>query len=132
MVGVKSKTKLDARKVKSAADRANFKNLGHAAAAIRLAARRGIKRGEKPSTPGTPPHTRKGRLKNAIKYAVDKGRQTAVIGPDVDVAGTSGQAHEFGGVYRREQYDKRPFMGPALEKTKERLPAIWAGSIRGG
>ena len=130
MVGVKSKTRFDARKVKSAANRASFRNLGHAAAAIRLAARRGIRQRKKPSPPGTPPHTRKGRLKNAIKYAVDKGRQTAVIGPDVNVAGTSGSAHEFGGRYRREQYPRRPFMRPALEKVKDRLPAFWAGSVR--
>ena len=58
-------------------------------------------------------------------------KQSVVIGPDVEVAGTSAKAHEFGGRYKREQYDKRPFMGPALDKTKKRLPAMWAGSVKG-
>jgi hypothetical protein len=40
-------------------------------------------------------------------------------------------AHEFGGHYRREHYDKRPFMGPALQKIKDRLPSMWAGSVKG-
>ncbi len=43
---------------------------------------------------------------------------------------TAGNAHEFGGKFRREHYPKRPFMGPALEKVKDRLPPMWAGSIR--
>jgi hypothetical protein len=30
------------------------------------------------------------------------------------------------------KYPPRPFMGPALERSKERLPQLWANSIRGG
>lgn len=128
---IQAKTKFDAKKLKSAAKARSIKSLGHAGAAIRLAARRSIKKGNKPSSPGTPPNTRKGRIKNAIKYAVSPDKQSVVTGPDVEVAGTSGKAHEFGGRYKREQYDKRPFMGPALEKIKPRLPAMWAGSVKG-
>ena len=131
MIGAKAKTKFDTKKVAGAARKGNITSLGHAGAAIRLVARRSIKSSDKPSAPGSPPHTRKRkRLKNAIKYAVAKDRQSVVIGPDVEVAGTSGKAHEFGGHYKREQYDKRPFMGPALEAIKPRLPAMWAGSVK--
>mgnify|MGYP005614270345 CR=1 FL=1 len=59
------------------------------------------------------------------------GKQSVVIGPDAEVVADSGAAHEFGGRFRQENYDKRPFMGPALEKTKDRLPRMWAGSVKG-
>ena len=130
MVNAKAKTRFDGKKVVRAAKRASITNLAHAGAAIRLAARHSIKKGKGPSAPGTPPHTRKGRIRNAIKYAVTAGEQSVVIGPDYQVAADAGSAHEFGGRYRRETYDPRPFMGPALQKTKDRLPRMWAGSVK--
>ena len=131
MVKAKAKTKFDGKMVSAAAKRANITNLGHAGAAIRLQARHSIRKAKGPSAPGTPPHTRKGRIRNAIKYAVTPSKQSVVIGPDAEVAADSGSAHEFGGRFRQENYDKRPFMGPALEKTKDRLPRMWAGSVKG-
>jgi hypothetical protein len=131
MVKAKAKTKFDGKKVMAATKRANITNLGHAGAAIRLQARHSIRKSSKKSAAGTPPHTRKGRLRNAIKYAVTPGKQSVVIGPDYEVAADAGVAHEFGGRFRNENYDKRPFMGPALEKVKDRLPPMWAGSVKG-
>lgn len=131
MVKAKAKTRFDGKKVVKAAQRANITSLGHAGAAIRLTARRSIRKSDASSTPGTPPHTRKGRIRNAIKYAVVAAAQSVVIGPDHEVAADSGAAHEFGGRFRQENYDRRPFMGPALEKTKDRLPRMWAGSVKG-
>jgi len=131
MIGAKATVKFDTGKVKRAAQKGSITSLGHAGAAIRLAARRSIKKSAKASAPGSPPHTRKGRLRNAIKYAVQKTVQSVLIGPDYAVAADSGKAHELGGHYRNETYDRRPFMGPALEKTKDRLPAFWAGSVKG-
>lgn len=131
MVHAKAKTKFDARKLKSATQRGNFKSLGHAGAAIRLAARRSIKKSDDPAPAGKPPHTRKGRIKNAIKYAVVAAAQSVVIGPDHAVAADSGAAHEHGGRFRNEMYDRRPFMGPALEKVQDRLPRMWAASVKG-
>lgn len=134
MVKAKAKTQFDPRKLKQAVERANFQGLGHAGAAIRLQARHSIRKSRQKSAPGTPPHTRKGRLRGAIKYAVTSGGggggQSVVIGPDYQVAADSGAAHEFGGRFRQENYVKRPFMGPALEKTQDRLPPMWAGSVR--
>ena len=131
----KIKIKYDARKVVNAAKRGSITSLGHAAATIRLQARHSIKQKPKKSRVGSPPNTRKGRLRSAIKYAVSKSPSdvvSAVIGPDAANAGTSGKAHEFGGTYKRGRFDKRPFMLPALEKVKDRLPKHWANSIRGG
>jgi hypothetical protein len=68
MIAVKVTTKKSFDKVKAKAQQGNFKSLGHAAAAIRLVARRSIKRRQTASMPGTPPNTRKGQLKRAIVY----------------------------------------------------------------
>ena len=130
MIGVKVTTKKSIDKVKRKAQQGNFKSLGHAAATIRLVARRSIRRRQTAAMPNSPPNTRRGQLKRSIMYAIDKQRGVALIGPDFDVIATAGKAHEFGGKFRREHYPKRPFMGPALEKVKDRLPPMWAGSIR--
>jgi hypothetical protein len=130
MVGVRVKTKDDFAKVAKAAKKANIETLGHAGGYIRKVAQHSIKKSPKPSAPGTPPNTRRGQLPRAIRYAVEKDKQSVVIGPDVDVVGTSATAHEFGGKYKRQKYPKRQFMGPALKETEPKLPDTWAGSVR--
>jgi hypothetical protein len=130
MIGLRVRTKSQVGRVKRKAKQGTFNSLGHAGAAVRLAARRSIRRRETQSAIGQPPHTRRGQLRRAIAYAVDKARQRVLIGPDAAVVGSSGAAHEFGGRYRRERYPKRPFMGPALIQVKGRLPKLWANSIR--
>ena len=130
MIEIKVQTRMDVQKVLHSVKRANIESLGHAGAAIRLTARRSIRRSPNPSAAGTPPHTRRGLLRRAIVYAVDKYRQLVIIGPAYGMVGLSATPHEFGGKYKREHYNKRPFMGPALDKTKDRLPRHWAGSIR--
>ena len=130
MIGAKVKTKDETSRALAKAKQGNFKSLGHAAAAIRLTARRSIRKRKKASPEGQPPHTRQGQLRGAILFAVEKEKGVAVIGPDHSKVGASGSAHEHGGRYKRQRYPKRPFMGPALEKTKDRLPKLWAGSVK--
>ncbi len=130
MIAMRAKTKFDKQKLLAKSKQANFKNLGHAGAALRLTARRSIRTRQTPSPEGMPPHSRRGQLRRAIAYSVDKQRQVVVIGPERDAVGTSGSAHEFGGRYRRERYPKRPYMGPALEKLQDRLPEFWSSSVR--
>jgi len=130
MVGMKARTRSQMHKVARKAKRANIESLGHAGGAIRLAAVRSVRKRKGPAPQGEPPHTHTRRLPRAIKYAVEKKRQVVVIGPDVESFGTAGKAHEHGGKFRGERYPKRPFMGPALEKTKDRLPKFWAGSVK--
>lgn len=115
-------------RVKRAAKAGAIKSLGHAAAALRLVARHSIRKSRQPAEAGTPPNTREGRLRSAIRYAVEKPQQTAVIGPAHEVVADAGKAHEFGGRYRKERYRKRPFMGPALAKVAPRLPEKFKGS----
>jgi hypothetical protein len=130
MFGMKCRSRFDARKVRKKADAGTFKSLNHAAAAIRLTARRSIRRSPKESAAGTPPHTRRGLLKRALLYNVDKAKMKAVIGPAYSIAGRSGSAHEFGGKYYGRKYPKREYMGPALKVNKRRLPKFWAGTIK--
>lgn len=130
MIAVRAKTKFDKQTVRAKTRQGNITSLGHAGAAIRLTARRSIRTRQKPSPPGTPPHTRRGQLRRAIAYDVDKPRGVVVIGPERGAVGKSGSAHEFGGRYLRQRYPKRAFMGPALEKLEDRLPDFWANSVR--
>jgi len=130
MIGATVKTTLNFAVVERKAADGSIKALGHAAAAIRLTARRSIKRSPTYSDPGVPPHTRRGLLREAILYAVEKDAQVAVIGPAYDFVGVSGSAHEFGGRFRGDDYPARPFMGPALEAIRPRLPGFWAASVR--
>jgi hypothetical protein len=55
---------------------------------------------------------------------------SVVIGPAKKFIGVSMTAHEFGGVYRRRRYPKRPLMGPTLNKTAPQLPKLWANAVK--
>ena len=96
--------------------------------AIRQDAAGSIQTSEEPSPPGQPPHTRRGRLRSAILYAVE-GHSSAVIGTMFSVVGDVGEGMEFGGIFRDRQYDARPFMGPAFEKNVSQFASNWNGTI---
>lgn len=185
MIQIKTRTKLQAGKVRKKVEQANFRSLGHAGGAIRLTARRSIRRRKKPSRPGTPPNTPTGRLKRTIHYEVTAS--DVVIGPINEVGGKLWNIHEFGGTIRGRRklkahqfsigefgpirvktqgfnrrfariqlltaaqadratqlieqenerrsgevrkYPKRPFMGPALNINRPRLPKFWANSVK--
>lgn len=130
MIGATVKTMFSSLTVERKAKDGSIQALDHAAAAIRLTARRSIRRSDKYSDPGTPPNTRKGQLLEAILYAVEKDAGAAVIGPTWDMMGVSATTHEFGGEYMGGHYPARPFMGPALEAIRPRLPSFWEASIR--
>ncbi len=129
-IGFQVRTRADIPKVLRKVRRANIESLGHSGATIRLTAKRSIRKSPNPAEPGKPPKTRQGQLRSAIRFAVEKNRQRVVIGPDHRIVGQSARAHEFGGRYKRQRYPKRPFMGPALTKTKDRLPKHWAGLVK--
>ena len=85
---------------------------------------------DKASAPGSPPHTRQGLLKQSLLFGVDSRRESVVIGPAESIIGTAMVAHEYGGTYRKRRYPKRPLMGPTLEKTANKLPALWEKSVK--
>jgi len=130
MIGITVKTKSETKKVIKKAKDANIKSLSHAGGALRKIAMRSFQKKAGASPPGSPPHTHTKRLPKAILYAVDKRRQLVIVGPAVHLAGQVGKAHEFGGYYMGSYYPRRPFMRPALEKIRDKLPRFWLASVR--
>lgn len=106
-----------------------FKNIMHAIATIAKDAKASIKRSDKPANPGQPIHTRKGDAKLAIRFAADPEKKSAVAGMRFSVVGESGRAHEIGGEFKGERYEKRPTMLPALERAVPRMAGQFTGSI---
>lgn len=140
MIGLDVKIEDTTKRVEDAAERATFRNVGHAAATIRNEAIESIVQADGPSEPGTPPHThtggvtksgkvRRGELQRAIVFDHDRAAQSALIGPRYSVVGESGAAHEFGGEYKEQNYPERAFMGPALDNNEDRFASSFAGSI---
>lgn len=134
MIGMALKTKASTRgefkKLYKRAKKGGVKSLAGAAALIRTTARRSIRKRKNLGPPGKPPRTKFGQLRRAIFFSVDKPRQVAVIGPSYDGVGRSGAAHEYGGRYKGRKYPKRPFMGPALEKSQDKLPKMFRGILK--
>jgi hypothetical protein len=126
MIGASVQIVDQMQRVVDAAAKAQFRNLGHAAASIRKTEVAEIVSAPGPSPAGTPPHThtggitkkgknKKGVLQRAFAYDVDK--DSAAIGPRASIVGEAGAAHEFGGEYLDEDYPERSFAKPALEEN---------------
>jgi phage gpG-like protein len=128
-VNVKVKKDWKGEKVKKKIDDATFKSFSHAAASLRLIAKRSIRKSKKASMPNTPPKTQTSRLPKSIVFFVDKKNRYAIIGPSSDLIGVVGGVHEQGGLFKGAEYPQRPFMVPAMEKIQGRLPSYWATSF---
>jgi phage gpG-like protein len=121
--------------VATAMDKANFRNLGHAAASLRKRARESMQQSPNASPPGSPPNTRRKQLPNAIVFAADE--HSALIGPRWSRVGEAAAVHEFGGTREAKKfvmtqhYPPRPYMGPALEESVSRFHAEWHNSLGG-
>jgi len=187
------------RKVQRRAEDGTFRSLRHAAAAVRLTARRSIRRRPGASMPGRPPHEHTAGFKRSILYHVDRRQGRAVIGmlrkgastgpsvpgvlehgsPNVKLRAKRYSATDFliygygpiavdegRGPLTQTEHGKvrvqrgrmrtltqaaraarlqdlwgiggrppapmaaRPFMRPALEKLRPRLPGFWQDSVR--
>ena len=129
-MSVKMRFEFDSRRLLGAVSKANLASLRRAGAYVRKAARNAVFKSKRASEKGTPPHTRRGLLKRSILFGVDKNRMSVVIGPAKKFIGVSMTAHEFGGMYRRRRYPKRPLMGPTLQKTAPELPKLWADAVK--
>jgi hypothetical protein len=115
--------------VEKAVQRADMRALQKAAYQIFKDAQSSIEQSDKPSPAGQPPHSRKGQLKRAIRYSVEKSEEMAVIGPRESEVGTSAEPEEFGGEYKGSQYPKRSFMGPALQRNISSIPSLWSAEV---
>ena len=100
--------------------------------------------------PGKPPYNQSGLLKRFIFFGYDPAANSVVVGPEKlggRISETALPALEYGGestakefkyhggnsrrtkTYRKVHIRPHPFMGPALDKEKEKLPALWLDSV---
>ena len=126
----------DTDKIAKAFRRATYQALQRLGFMIRSKAQASIEDEKGPSEPGTPPHTHrrvttksgkpghKGLLPASILYGLDKESMSVLIGPSVNVIGTSMSAMEHGGEYQGVDSPPRPFMGPALGEEIGELPGL--------
>jgi hypothetical protein len=139
----------DRAAVMKTADAGTRKVLSKFGAFVRTRSRTSIRKRKKASQPGQPPSSHVGLLKKFIFFGYDAAKKSVVIGPTLlnGTAGTVPETLEYGGnatilvrkrgstkKSQRERKTitiaKRPFMQPAFEKEKTKLPALWANSIR--
>ena len=122
------------RSVKTATRRV-FSRFG---AFVQARAKTSIRKRKGISPPGHPPYSHVGLLRKFIFFAYDPARQSVVIGPvllrsDSQVPSLL----EYGGVIvrrtkkrtRRLRYRPRPYMRPAFEQEKLKLPDLWRNSV---
>ena len=129
MIGMDNKIEWDTKPLKAAVKKANYRNLGHAAASLRKDAIKSIVQSGSPSRPGEPVHTRYGLAKWALLYAVDKEAEEAVVGFSAHKVDEAMAAHELGERHKGTDYPARPTIGPALGRNASRLAESWGGSI---
>ena len=135
----------DSARVVAATSRAERKVLSRFGAFVRRGSRSSIRKRKAASAPGQPPSSHVGLLKKFIFFAYEPARQSVVIGPARlnQKTGNALSALEYGGrtqivsrnrrrqrTVRTVHIQPRPFMGPAFEKEKPKLPAMWAGSVK--
>ena len=125
-----TKVEFDADGLAARVAKASLAVLRRMGAYVRRAAQHKVRSSEKPSPPGTPPHSKTGALKRGILFGVEKRRQSVLIGPGFRFVGESMSAHEFGGRYRKERYPKRPLMGPTLKESAPRLSRLWEDAVK--
>ena len=152
MIGMVTKQMFfDRDKIRRKTDSAARRVLSRFGAFVRTAARSSIRTRKKVSDPGKPPSSHGGELKRGIFFGYDPKRETVVIGP-VPLHGRGYkdalEALEYGGTVRRHKwvypggqgrarlkpyrarYRARPFMQPAFEQERPKLPAMWRDSVR--
>lgn len=133
----------DRPKVKRAVDAARRKVLSKGGAFIRQTARTSIRKRKGTSKPGSPPYSHVGLLRRFILFGYDRQSETVVIGPVVIKGSTAPRVLEQGGTTtvtrrrrgkrteRRVRVAARPYMNPALEKERPKLPELWRNSVKG-
>ena len=127
--------------IKQKVDTATRKRLSKFGAYVRQTAKRSIRKRKRSSSPGQPPSSHTGLLKQFIYFGYDETRRSVVIGPVVLARKASGipEALEHGGNVtiqwgrargKTVTIEARPYMGPAFERELENISSLWANSIR--
>ena len=129
----------DRKAVTSKVDRAERRVLSRFGAFVRRGARSSIRKRKRASEPGMPPSSHTGLLKRNIFFLYEPQQSGVVIGPTLLGKGTDApRLLEHGGsaTHRKRKrrvrvtYQPRPFMGPAFEQEKPKLPKMWRDSVR--
>lgn len=134
----------DTKTVRAKTNKATRRVLSRFGAFVRQTARRSIRRRKKASQPGRPPSSHTGLLKKFIWFGYDTVRRSVVIGPvrlSQKGRGEAPSALEHGGIVTmrsrrrggkrtKARIRPRPFMGPAMEREKPNLPALWRDSVK--
>lgn len=121
--------------------------LSKAGAFIRQKAKTSIRKRKKPSSPGKPPSSHAGSLRNNILFGYEPQNKTVVVGPVGFNGSDAPTMLEFGGKTKRVQvktvkgkrklvkktavYRARPFMQPALDQNIKAIPATFTGVVKG-
>ena len=141
MIGMVTKDMFfDRSAVTRRVDRAARRVFSRFGAYVRTTAKHSIRKRKRISRPGEPPSSHTGLLRRFIFFGYDRDRRSIVIGP-MPLTGRIGDAPhalEYGGPSavkgrrrkRRVRIAARPYMRPAFEHEKPKLPALWAGSVR--
>ena len=130
----------DRQAVISAVDVAKRKVLSKAGAFIRQTAKTSIRKRKGSSPPGQPPFSHEGSLRKFILFGYDRSSDSVVVGPVGFKNSTAPAVLEHGGatvVVRRGKRSPvkiaaRPYMWPAFEKERPKLPLLWRNSVRRG
>ena len=137
----------DRHVVIAAVDNAKRKVLSKAGAFIRTAAKTSIRKRKGSAPPGAPPHSHEGSLRRLILFGYDKPNDSVIVGPVGFKKSEAPSVLEYGGetvVLRRVggrggkltsqkvKIAPRPYMVPALEKERPKLPLLWRNSVRKG
>lgn len=125
MVTMRPVTWLDAKGLREAVRKASVDPLAEAALMVEKEAKASMSAGggraKTPSAEGTPPHVQSGNLRASITTGrLPNGNY--IIGPTRNAF--YGKIHEFGGRF----HPARPFMRPALLKTRRRFPSKFKGA----
>jgi hypothetical protein len=132
----------DRQVVIRAVDKAKRRTLSRAGAFIRQSARTSIRPRRGTSRPGNPPYSHEGSLRRFILFGYDPQTESVVVGPVGFRRSIAPHVLEFGGMTsaprwwkrsgksKRIRIKRRPFMGPALERERDKLPWLWESSVR--
>ncbi len=139
----------DRHVVIAAVDNAKRKVLSKAGAFIRTAVKTSIRKRKGSAPPGAPPHSHEGSLRRLILFGYDKPADSVVVGPVgfkksdppapsvLEHGGETVVFRRLGGrggklTSQRVKIAPRPYMAPALEKERPKLPLLWRNSVRKG
>jgi len=145
MIGMVTKQMFfDRDKVRKRTDAGTRRVLSRFGAYVRTTAKHSIRKRKRISDPGEPPSSHTGLLRRFIFFGYDRDRRSVVIGPMRlnQKVGDAPAALEYGGTStmveglrrrrrkRRIRIAARPYMGPAFEQEKPKLPAMWRDSVK--